>query len=373
MDVYEQLGVKKLINAFGPVTKIGGSLMPPEVVEAMAEAGKAFVDMDELLEKAGERIAEITGAEAAFVTSGAAAGLATAAAACMAGADPVKAKQLPDTTGMKNEIVMLRCHRIHYDQAIRVAGARVVDVGFADWSSVEDIEPFITENTAAILYVAKAEGVRGSVPLKAMIGLAKARGIPVIIDAADELPPVSNLLKFTDMGADLVLFSGGKDIRASQASGLVLGKKALIKACAVNGSPNYGIGRAMKITKEVVVGLVKAVELYVQQDFEAETKAWERQRDYLVEKLSGLPHVSVSATGTIHPGAPGSFCLPAAYVELDEKGLGMTKDEVVRKLREGEPGIAVGQSPAGIVLRAHMLEPGEEKIVAARLIDILRR
>jgi len=372
MDVYAQLGVKKLINAYGPVTKIGGSLMSPEVIDAMAEANKAFVDMDELLEKAGQRIAEMIGVEAAFVTSGAAAGLATGAAACMAGTDPVKAKQLPDTSGMKNEIVVLRSHRIHYDQAVRLSGARFVEVGFADWSSVEDMAPFVTENTAAILYVAKIDGARGSVPLEQVIELGKGKGVPVIVDAADELPPVSNLRRFVDRGADLVLFSGGKDIRGPQASGLVLGKKALIEACAVNGSPNYGVGRPMKVAKEIVVGLVKAVELYLQQDFEAEMKTWERQRDYLVERLSGLPHVSVGPVKAVFPGAPGSFYLPATTVDLDEAGLGMTKDEVVRELREGDPGVVVGQSPAGIVLRVHMLEEGEEKLVADRLQDILR-
>jgi L-seryl-tRNA(Ser) seleniumtransferase len=372
MDVYAQLGVKKLINAYGPVTKVGGSLMSPAVIEEMAETNKAFVDMDELLDRAGQRIAEMIGVEAAFVTSGAAAGLATAAAACMAGADPEKAKQLPDTNGMKDEIVVLRTHRIHYDQAVRLSGARFVEVGFADWSSIEDVAPCVTEDTAAILYVAKIEKARGSVPLEQVIELGQARGVPVIVDAADELPPVSNLRRFVDMGADVVLFSGGKDIRGPQASGLVLGKKAMIEACAINGSPNYGVGRPMKIAKEIVVGLVKAVELYLQQDFEAEMKAWEGQRDYLVEQLSELSHVCVGPVEAVFPGAPGSFYLPAAYVDLDEGRLGMTKEEVMRRLREGDPGIVVGQSPTGIVLRVHMLEKDEEKLVADRLGEILR-
>jgi len=371
MCVYDELGVKRLINAFGPVTKVGGSLMSPEVINAMNEAAKGFVDMDELLKKAGERVAEITGAPAAFVTSGAAAGLAISAAACMAGTDPNKAKQLPNTSGMKNEIVVLRCHRIHYDQAIRVAGARFVEVGFADWSSACDIEASITEDTAAILYVAKEETALGSVPLEQVIDTGKVRNIPVIVDAADELPPVSNLHKFTDMGASLVVFSGGKDIRGPQGSGLILGREDLIEACTVNGSPNYGIGRPMKVDKEEIVGLVKALELYVAQDFEAEMKTWERQRDYLVEKLSRLAHVTVSPQEPVAPGSPGSFYLPAAYVELDEERLGMTRDEVVRKLREGDPGIVVGESPTGIVIRVHMLEEGQEKEVTARLMAIL--
>ncbi len=371
MDIYEELGVRILINASGPETKVGGSLMPPDVLEAMAEAAKAFVDMDELLEKAGERIAQLTRTPAAFVTSGAAAGLAVTTAACMAGADPVKAKQLPDTTGMKNEVVMLRTHRIHYDQAVRMTGARIVEGGFADWSSIEDVEPFVRENTAAILYVAKAENASGSVPLRQVIELGKRKEVPVIVDGADELPPASNLHRFTDMGADLVLFSGGKDLCGPQASGLVLGRRDLIRACAVNGSPNYGIGRPMKVAKEIVVGLVKAVELYVRQDFEIEMRVWKNQRDYVVENLSGLPCVTTGPVQYIAPGSPGSFYLPAAYVNLDEVKLGITMGEVVQKLRGGNPRISVGQSPTGIIIRAHMLKEGDENTVVARLREII--
>lgn len=373
MDVYEQLGVKKLINAYGPVTKVGGSLMPSEVIEVMAKANKAFVDIDELQERVGERIAELVGVEAAIVTAGAAAGLAVAAAACMAGANSVRAKQLPDTCGMSDEIVILRSHRIHYDQAVRVSGARFVEVGFNDWTTIEDIEPFVTESTAAVLYVAKFETAMGSVPLQQIIEMAKSRDVPVIVDAADELPPASNLHRFIDMGADLALFSGGKDLRGPQASGLVLGKKALIRACAYHNCPNYGIGRPMKVAKESIVGLVKAVELYIQQDFEAEWRAWEKQRDYLVQRLSRLTHVQARPHGRVTPGSPGSFYLPAAAVDLDEAALGMTTDEVARQLRKGDPGIAVDRSLTGIILRVHMMQKDEEKLVAGRLVEILGR
>ena len=339
----------------------------------MAEAARSFVDIDELLEKAGEKIAATISVEAAFITSGAAAGLAVAAAACMAGADPQKAKQLPDSRGMKDEIVVLRCHRIHYDQAVRLSGARFVEVGFADWSAANDMEPFVTENTAAILYLAKGERARASIPADQVIAIAKAKNVPVIVDAADEVPPVSNLRRYTDLGADLVLFSGGKDIRGPQDSGLIIGKTEMIKACAVNGCPNYGIGRPMKISKEVVVGLVKAVELYLLQDFDQEMKIWERQRDYMVEKLKGTSHIRVTVSEPIAPGSPGSFYLPAAYVTFDEKKLGMSKDDIVDKLRTGNPGIVTGESSNGIILRAHMLQEGEEEQVVMRLLEILCR
>jgi L-seryl-tRNA(Ser) seleniumtransferase len=370
MGIYEELGVKTVINASGPFTKVGGSLMPSEVVEAMAEASRAFVDIDELLEKAGERIAEIMGVEAAFVTSGAAAGLAVATAACMAGDDRVKAMQLPDTTGMKNEVIILRSHRIHYDQAIRVAGGRFVEVGFTDGTSADYLKAAITDKTAAIAYVAKREPASGSVPLEQVIELAHAADVPVIVDAADELPPVSNLHRFTDKGADLATFSGGKDIRGPQSSGLVLGRKDLIRACAVHACPNYGIGRAMKVGKEEIVGLVKAVELYVKQDFDEEMRIWEQQREYFVRELSSLPYVDVGVHKAL-PGEPGSFHLPAAYVNVNEEKLGMTKKEVIQQLKAGDTEIVVGESSKGIVLRAHMLKEGEERIIASRLKDIL--
>lgn len=370
MSIYEQLGVKKLINTYGTVTRIGGSLMPPEVLEAMSEAANAFVDLDELLEKAGERIAEITGAEAAFITSGAAAGLAIATAACMAGTDPVKIARLPDTNGMKNEVIILKCHRFRYDQAIRQAGARLVEVGLADRSSPDEIEAAITEKTAAIAYLAESEGIRGSIPLKQMIGIAKAVGVPIIVDAAAELPPVSNLHKFTDMGADLVIFSGGKDIRGPQDSGLILGRKDLIRACALNSNPNYSIGRPMKASKEVIAGLIKALELYIKQDFNAEMETWESQVRYFVESLSGIPHISVRRGFPTEPGIQPT-CIPRAYVDLDEDGLGMTRDKLVEQLRAGDPGIAVGESPTGIVLNPQMLNEGEEEIVVSKLRDIL--
>lgn len=370
VDIYEQLGVKKLINACGPLTRFGGSLMLPEVMEAMAEANRAFVDIEELQRKAGERIAQLLGVEAALVTAGAAAGLALAAAACMAGADPFKARQLPDTTGMKDEMVILRCHRIHYDQAVRLAGARFVEVGYADWSTLEDVQPFVHDRTAAILYVAKAEAVAGSVPLAEIIALGHSRNVPVIVDAADELPPMTNLRRFVAMGADLVLFSGGKDLRGPQASGLIVGKKALVEACAVHNCPNYAVGRPMKVAKETIVGLLKAIELYVNQDFEARMRAWERQRDYLVEQLSGLPHVQISPHQPIAPGSPGSYYLPAVYITIDERGLGLTVDQVEQQLREGEPGIVVDRFETGIALRVQMMQDGEEVLVAKRLKEI---
>jgi len=345
--------------------------MPQAVVEAMVEASRVFVSVDGLLEKAGKRIAQLTGNEAAYVTSGAAAGLAIAAAACMAGADAAKALQLPDISGLKDEFIMLRCHRIHYDQAIRLAGGRIVDVGFADWSTPSQIEVALSDRTAGILYTAKAETVTGSLPLSEVIRVASGANVPVIVDAADELPPCSNLCRFTNAGVDLAIFSGGKDIRGPQASGLVLGRRDLIEACSCHANPRHGIGRPMKAGKEEIVGLVKAVELYVQQDFEAEMNVWKERADYFRESLQGIPHIWVYTERAPIPGEPGSFRLPAAYVDIDEEGLGKAKDLVVKELLAGDPAIAVGQTSTGIVLRSQMLQSGEEKLVAHRVKEVL--
>ena len=372
MTIYEELGVTRVINASGPFTRVGGSLMPSEVLAAMAEASRAFVSIDRLLQKAGEHIAELIGVEAGFITSGAAAGLAVATAACMAGEDPTRAVQLPDTTGLRDEVIMLRSHRIQYDQVIRVAGARVVDVGFTDFTPRDHLQAAITDRTAAVVYVAKREPVSGSLPLEQVVDAAHGADVPVIVDAADELPPVSNLRSFLDRGADLAVFSGGKDISGPQSSGLVLGRRDFIRACAVHACPNHGIGRAMKAGKEEIAGLLKAVELYVEQDFDEEMKHWEEQRDYLVSELSHLPDVRVGVYKAL-PGEPGSFYLPAAHVALDEEELGTTQEEVVQELWAGNPAIAVDSRPTGIVLHAQMLKQGEEKAIVSQLRRILGR
>ena len=370
MGIYEALGVREVINCMGPYTKIGGSLMPAEVIKAMQEAARSFVSIDELLEKTGEKIAKLTRSPAAFITSGASAGLAVSAAACMVGSDQQKAKQLPDTIGIKDEIIVQHCHRIRYDQAIRLTGAHFVEVGFSDWSDVSDLKSYINSKTAAILYVARFEKFTGSIPLEEVIELAHNVKIPVIVDAADELPPLSNLYKYTNIGANLVIYSGGKGLRGPQGSGLILGDEDLIKACSVNANPNYGIGRAMKVDKEEIVGLTKAIELYINKDFKLEIQNWEKQLEYIIEKLSDISCIDCIINKPLPSGAPGSFYLPSIYIDLNEEKISLKKDEIVQKLWEGNPRIAVDKSLNGIVLRMMMLESGQEKIVAENLLKI---
>lgn len=371
MGIYEQLGVRRVINAVGPFTMSGGSLMPREVVVAMSEAAEAFVDMDELLEKTGDHIAELIGAPAALVTSGAAAGMAVCVAACMGGDDAEKAAQLPDTEGMKDEVIVFRSHRIPYDQALRVTGARLIEMALTGTPTVQDIEAHTSAQTAAIFYVAKCEKKDGSVPLRDVIEFGRRQNIPVIVDAADELPPVGNLRKYIDMGAHAAVFSGGKGLEGPQGSGLVLGDKALIRACRAHACPHYGIGRAMKVDKEEIVGLTKAIELYLQRDFDAEMEAWQAQRDYIAEKLAGIANTTIIKDKPLAHGMPGSFYLPTVYIDL-EKDFPLDKAQLVDRLWQGDPRIIVGESEMGIVIRVMQLKAGEERQVTERLLEIMQ-
>jgi len=375
MGVYEDLGVRKVVNAIGNVTYLGGSLMAPEIVAAMSEAARSFVDLNELLEKAGQRIAEVMGVEAAYVTTGAASGLVLSTAACMTGKDPAKISRLPDTDGMKNEVIIQRVHRNWFDQSIRQAGARLVEIGRSYPPAMTpswELEAAIGEKTAAIAYF-PTYGIGGELPLEEVIRIATGHDVPTIVDAAAELPPASNLCNYTQMGADLVVFSGGKDLEGPGDTGIIAGRKDLIEACALNANPNHGIGRPMKVSKEQIVGLVTAVERYVQQDFEAESNVWEQQVAYLVETLSSLPGVDARR---VFPGEPPIFplCIPRAYIDFGGETLGITRQEVLNLLRDGDPKIALWQGGGkSLVINPQTLVPGEERVVAQRLQDILQR
>jgi uncharacterized pyridoxal phosphate-dependent enzyme len=259
--VYQKLGVKPIIHGAGTTTRYSGSLLRPEVIEAMRQASQVYVNIDELNEAAGEAIAQMIGAEAAYVTGGAAAGLVLQAAACIAGEDPAKITQLPDTTGMKNELIIQRIHRFTYDQALRSAGGVLVEIGLGRRTIPYELEAAITDKTAAVVYlVSPFTSPPGVLSLEEVCQIAHRHGIPVIVDAASMLPPRDNLRKYLRQGADLVNFSGGKGIRGPQSTGILAGRKDLIRAAALNASPNQGIGRPSKTSKEEIVGLVTALE-----------------------------------------------------------------------------------------------------------------
>lgn len=357
-DIYSTLGVKKVIDAWGTVTKIGGSRMDPRVLETMTEASKSFVEMDELHQKAGEHIAKLLEVESCCITCGASAGIAISAAACMTGFNPVNSYQLPDTTGMKDEILILKCHRTLYDQALLLSGAKIKEIGTTSYVFPEQIENAINEKTVAFFYVTEAEGMRGSIQFEKIVEVCNKYNIPIIVDSAAEIPPKSNIRRYLDTGASLVIFSGGKELRGPQSSGLILGKKELIAACDLNSAPNYGIGRPMKIDKENICGIVKAIELFVEKDYELQMKIWEA---YVMQLMDGLSKNSNIKLRTGYPDEPG--VQPTCILRLYIRPTKMPVDLLHKKLIEGNPRIYTHIYKEEIVLNPQCLEEKELQIV----------
>ena len=325
-NIYERLGVRTIINAKGPSTRLSGGIMRPEVAEAMAEASQHCVEMAELQARASEIIAEITGAEAGLVTSGAAAGLLLGTAACVTGLDAGRMNRLPDTSGMANEIVIVRSQRNFYDHLIRAVGIRLVEVGLPDryaGAGARDAEAWeiadaLSERTAAVHWVA---GPNARPRLEQVVEVAHAAGVPVLVDAAAQLPPADNLRRFIEAGADLVAFSGGKAIGGPQASGILCGRRYLVMAAALQnldldvfyelwappahfidktrlkGLPQHGIGRGCKVGKEEIVGLLTALRLFVEEDHAARRARWRGLMQELVDGLAGLAARPAASAG----------------------------------------------------------------------------
>ena len=363
MLTYADIGIHPVINAWGTVTVMGGSTIPSEVLAAMAEAGRQYVPIHELQAAAGRYVAKRLGVEAAFVPSGAAAGMALAAAACMAGTDPAYRAQLPDTEGLKNEIVVFRSMRSNYDQAFRVAGANLVEIGMPKKTEAWELERALSSpQVAAVGYIVEHEH-HGMLPLEAILEKAHVRDVPVIVDAAAEIPPVENLWKYAHLGADLTIFSGGKDIRGPQSTGLVVGRKDLIEACAYHSCPNHSIGRGMKVGKEEIMGFVTALDLYLKQDFYAEMAGWEAQVACVVEALSAIKGVTARR---VYPDEPGiqPIWIPRAYIDWTPGVTQRSPLELKEKLLQSEPRVVVGTSATGLVVNPQMLEAGQERIVA---------
>ena len=367
-DWYGTLGVRRVINAWGTITRVGGSLMPPEVLDAMAGAAGAYVDLDELHVRAGEHLAQALDVPAVFVSSGAAAGLTLAAAACIAGDDPVRTAALPDTGGLPHIIVMHRAHRNRYDQCLRIPGAELREFGGADQPQLWELEAALGPDVAAVCYVAEYAAARGSLPLETVVRIAGGRAIPVVVDAAAELPPVENLWDFVRRGAALAVFSGGKDLRGPQASGLVLGRADLVQACRANSNPNQRIGRPMKAGKEEIVGLVAAVDRYLALDHGARMARWEGQVETIVAALDGAPGIRARRVFPAEPGIQPT-AIPRVYVDTVPPG--PEPAAIMEALRAGEPPIVASQSGQSLVINPHTLEEGEEQIVAARLREVL--
>ena len=372
-EFYTRLGVKRIINANSWITVLGGSIMPPAVVRAMEDASRWFVDMHELNQKTGAVIARFTGAEAGLVTAGSAAGMFLEAAACMAGSDPAKAWRLPDTTGMKSEIVIHRAHRVNYDHNFRAAGATLVEIGNSGSTQEWELEDAINDNTAAVAHIFGPRQT-GTLPLPRVVEIAHARGVPVIVDAAAMLPPVENLTRYVEMGADMVSFSGGKGVLGPQSTGILCGREDLIEAAYLNGAPNStSIGRAAKVCKEEIAGLITALELFVDTDHQAVMEAWYAKCRHVVSAISDIPGVRAELVDAEPDLDEFPAAQPRAMISFDRSWTGPAKDEVEQQLESGEPSIRVrlAGSPRHITISPVNLQDGEEEIIAGRLREIL--
>ncbi len=364
-SVYAELGIRPFINAAGTYTTLSACVMPKEVQDAMHEAASTHVSIPELQKAFSERVAPMLGCEAALVTAGCAAALSVATAACVAGKDPEKIRRIPDTTGMKNEVIFQKSHRFGYDHAIRNVGVKIVEI-----ETPEELQAAVNERTAMLFFLNLADP-KGKIKRAEFAQIANRLQIPCLIDAAADLPPVENLRDFTHMGYDLAGFSGGKGLRGPQCSGLLIGKKALIEAAFLNGPPySDTLGRGAKVGKEEIVGLYRALQLYLKANHATEWAEWERRVAVVDRELSRIPGVR---TKKFVPEIANHA--PHLNVEWDAKQIPLTPKQIVENLRSKNPRIELRpgseESKTGIEVAVWMLRPGEEKIVARRLREAL--
>lgn len=369
MSIYEELGVRPLINANATLTRLGGSLMPPEVMAAMEEASRHWVDLEDLQYRIGEELARLTHNEAAYVATGAAAGIALAVSACVTRDDPKWRDRLPDTTGMKNEVIVYKTHRNGYDFAARMVGVRMVDVGTSAGATASELEAELSDKTACILWFQGVMTGQGEPSLAETIAIADAHGIPVLVDAAAQLPPAENLWRFTQMGATAAIFSGGKDLCGPQTTGLIVGRKWLIEMLPPLGSPNAGLARPMKVGKEEMAGLLAAVRRYLTIPYEERVARDERVVEDWRTALAAIPGVTVTRSWPSEAGQP----MPRAQVRINATIFGFDASEVARRLWDGDPRIAVAVADDSLFLNPMTVTDQEAIIVAQCLASILTR
>ena len=364
-DIYRDLGVEPVISASGTTTLYGGTRLRPEIMRAMNDAASVMVNLDELNKRAGEVLAKHTGAEAGMVTSGAAGGLVLQAAAVIAGSDPAKMHQLPNTDGIKNEIIIHNVHRFPYDQCYRAAGAELVGVGDFLRCLPWQLESAINENTAAVAYLHSPFLGRRALPLEQVVEIAHSRGVPVIVDAASMLPPRANLRKYIAQGADMVVHSGGKGVRGPQGTGILVGRADLIEAAYANASPHQTVARGQKVPKESIIGLLAALEIFVNEDEEEENSRLREKAQTVVDALIEVPGLTVELGHDEY-----NWLTPTAVITFDRDWAGPSKDEVMAALGKGVPHIYLNWLAGPDVLGMDPLNVSEEEMKV--LIERLR-
>lgn len=359
-DYFAELGVRTFINAAGTYTAMTGSLLRDEMKDAYNYASEHYVMLDELQDKVGERIAQLLRCEAATVTSGAFSAMTLGMAGVLTGMDPKKAEQIPhlEDTGMKTEVIIQKSHNIGYAHAVRNCGVRVVEV-----ETKEELKKAINKNTALMLFINAFEP-NGQINVEEWLKVGKDNKIPCMNDCAADVPPIENLWKYTQMGYDLVCFSGGKGLRGPQSAGLLLGRKELIAAARLSAPPRGNtVGRGMKVNKEEVLGMLASLEAYLNGDHEKEWKLWEAQINLIADAVRDIKGVTIN----IHV-PPIANHVPTLDLSWDTKKVKISGNGLKDVLRSGHPSIEVaGGGENSVSITTWMLRPGQERIVADRI------
>ena len=366
-NVYDELGVTTVINGEGTMTVLGGSLMRPEVEAVMALAGAHFVPVVELEVAAGKRIAELLKLPegySALVTSGAAAAMQSGLAGILTGDNAQFIEQLPDLTGMKTEVIIQKSHRNPFDHQLRATGIKLVVI-----ETREQLLRAVNPNTA-MMHFSNFANASGEIKVEEWVNIAHEHNVPAFIDAAADTPPVSHLWDYAYMGYDLIAFSGGKAIRGPQCAGMLIGKKDLVANALLNNSPHEDtLGRSQKVGKEEIVGMIKALEVYLSEDHEALNKEWQRRLDYISAEVTKIPGVS---TAFSVPDVANH--VPHLNIKWDAKRVSITPREASAALRHSKPSIVMSptETGEGLSMNSFMLQAGEEKIIAEKLAQVLK-
>jgi len=363
-DLFKELGIRTFINAAGTLTFMTGSLMHDYVLETINATSKDFCLLDEVQDKVGERIAKLVHSEAAVVTAGAFSGLTLGLAGVLAGMDQKKVEQLPhlDGSGMKSEVICQKAHDIVYNHAFRNTGCKIISV-----ETVDELEKAINEKTALLSFI-NIQADKGKIMHEEWVAIGKKHNIPTAIDIAADVPPVSNLWKFNDMGFSFVVISGGKAIRGPQSAGLLMGKKEIIAAARLHMPPRgFNIGRGMKVNKEEILGMYVALERYIAQDHDKEWKEWEKGIAIIENTIKPLTGVT---TKVFVP--PLGNITPTLSISWDNTKVKISAKDLQEKLRKGDPSIEVGGGDDNnINVTVWVMKPGQDKIVARRLKEEL--
>jgi L-seryl-tRNA(Ser) seleniumtransferase len=360
-NILKELGIRTFINAAGTYTAMTASLMHDEVVETIKQSAKQFAMLDEVQDKVGEKIAELCHAEAATVTAGCWSALVLGTAGVLTGMDMKKVAQLPNVTGMKSEVIVQKGHNIGYVHALTNTGAIIVEI-----ETAQELEKAINEKTAMMWFL-NTYAPMGKIQHEEWVAVAKKHKIPTMIDMAADVPPVSNLWKYNELGFDLVCVSGGKAMCGPQSAGILMGRKDLIAAARLSAPPRGGnIGRGMKVNKEEIVGMYVALEKYINQDHDAEWKMWESKIDSIKTAVNSVEGVTTEIS--VPPIANHT---PLLFIKWDESKVKTSNKDLMLKLRNGSPSIEVMANGTGINITVFMLQEGEEKIVAKRVREEL--